>query len=374
MSPSNATPSAYFVIADISGYTGFLAENDLVHAHGVISELTSLLIEKLSSPFRFVELEGDAVFVYAPSPAVEDSERLLEILEDCYGAFRLCLEQMQTNTSCGCSACSTISDLDLKFVAHFGDYLPQETPNGTQLMGPDVVLLHRMLKNSVSSTTGIQAYAFLTDAFVGRAFLADTGLGLQAHEEQYPDVGKIHGRVVDLVGSAEVYRKNARIRISEDDADLLIEATLDAPASIAWAYFIEAERRKRWQRDTTSVETKPGDHSRMGVGVESHCDHGSYRLNHRIVDWQPFRYITMDTKPLGRSLKAPPPGYCTFEFEPIGEDQCFLSMRLRVHNRGLGMRLLLAAIGRLVVREWENHYTVLNEVLADDASKVSPTV
>lgn len=96
----DGTHSGYFVIADISGYTGFLAGNELAHAHGILAEISKLLIEKLSAPFRFVELEGDAVFVFAPEVAVEDSERLVDIIEACYAAFRIRLDQMASNTSC----------------------------------------------------------------------------------------------------------------------------------------------------------------------------------------------------------------------------------------------------------------------------------
>lgn len=118
--PSDTTETGFFVIADISGYTGFLAHNELAHAQGILGEITQLLIDKLSAPFRFVELEGDAVFVFAPSVAVEDSERLVDIMEACYAAFRMRLEQMVVNTTCECSACRAIPDLDLKLVAHFG--------------------------------------------------------------------------------------------------------------------------------------------------------------------------------------------------------------------------------------------------------------
>ena len=83
----DGTLTGYFVIADISGYTGFLANNELAHAQGILAELSDLLIEKLAAPFRFVELEGDAVFVFAPEAAVEDSERLVDIIEACYAAF-----------------------------------------------------------------------------------------------------------------------------------------------------------------------------------------------------------------------------------------------------------------------------------------------
>jgi hypothetical protein len=36
------------------------------------------------------------------------------------------------------------------------------------LAGPDVILIHRLLKNSISDDGGPQAYAFLTDACLSR--------------------------------------------------------------------------------------------------------------------------------------------------------------------------------------------------------------
>ena len=144
-----SSQSGYFAIADISGYTGYLASTELEHARGILGEITDLLIREMRAPFRFVELEGDAVFVFAPSEAVVDAERLVDIIETCYTSFRLLQEQMVSNTSCTCAACRAIKDLDLKCVVHFGEYASQQTPTGMKLLGPDVIMIHRLLKNDI---------------------------------------------------------------------------------------------------------------------------------------------------------------------------------------------------------------------------------
>ena len=65
-SPSRVTAqSGYFVIADLSGYTRFVTENDLEHAQGVLHDLVTLIIDKLGAPPQVGEPEGDAGFVYA---------------------------------------------------------------------------------------------------------------------------------------------------------------------------------------------------------------------------------------------------------------------------------------------------------------------
>ena len=313
----DGTQAGYFVIADISGYTGFLTNNELAHAHRILAELSNLLIEKLSAPFRFVELEGDGVFVFAPDVAVEDCERLLDIIEACYAAFRIRLNQMTTNTSCECSACRAIQDLDLKCVAHYGRYVPQQTPTGTKLVGSNVILVHRLLKNSVIQKTAIKAYALLTEAFISKATFREGSLGLPRHIEKYPELGVIEGRVLDLTSSLDRYREAARCCIGPEEADMEIVSELPAPPSMVWAYHVDARRRMQRQSDTTSVENRATSLGRTGIGMESHCDHGSYRMNHRIIDWQPFDYITMETVSVGKSIAKPPSGRATFAMQDL---------------------------------------------------------
>jgi len=365
----DTTQMGYFVIADISGYTGFLAHNELLHAQGILSEITGLLIESLSAPFRFVELEGDAVFVFAPSVAVEDSERLVDIMESCYAAFRIRLEQMVANTSCTCSACRRIPDLDLKYVAHFGRYVPQRTPTGTKLVGPDVILVHRLLKNAVIERTGIRAYALLTDAFIREAAFAEEGLGLPRYVEEIPELGVAEGRVLDLAGSVDRYRAAARRYIGPDEVDVEIVADLPAARSLAWGYFVDAKRRLQWQQDTSSVENQPSAGGRSGVGWESHCDHGTYRMNHRISDWQPFDYMSMQTTATGRSIVKPPDCDVTFELQELEDDHCRLVFRIRGKNRGAWARLKLFLAGPMIKREWQGHFAVLQRLLREDVAR-----
>ena len=102
---------------------------------------------------------------------------------------------MRRATTCTCSACSLIGALDLKFVAHLGSFVLQQTPTGPKPIGPDVIVVHRLLKNGVAQAFGTKAYAFLTDALLGRA---SGTLGLPAHSERYDDVGEVRGRVAKL--------------------------------------------------------------------------------------------------------------------------------------------------------------------------------
>ena len=55
--------AAYFAIADISGYTSFLAAVELDHAQDIIADFMDTVVKGLRPPFRLAKFEGDAAFV-----------------------------------------------------------------------------------------------------------------------------------------------------------------------------------------------------------------------------------------------------------------------------------------------------------------------
>jgi hypothetical protein len=71
----------------------------------------------------------------------------------------------------------------------------QTIGSGSDLLGPAVTLAHRLLKNSVRDRIGSRPYLLLTDAAATALGLASIGI---AHQEEYPDVGRVDGRVVEL--------------------------------------------------------------------------------------------------------------------------------------------------------------------------------
>ena len=65
--------SACLLIADISGYTGFLPDVERDHAHDIIADLMETLVKALRPPFRVAKFEGDAVFLNAPAEKIDVS-------------------------------------------------------------------------------------------------------------------------------------------------------------------------------------------------------------------------------------------------------------------------------------------------------------
>ena len=65
---------------------------------------------------------------------------------------------------CECEACPRIYVLDLKFILHAGGYVTQEIAGKPKLVGPEVVMAHRLLKNNAAKLVGHSAYALVTTA------------------------------------------------------------------------------------------------------------------------------------------------------------------------------------------------------------------
>ncbi len=84
--PSSAE-AACLVIADISGYTGYLAGVELDHARDILADLMGTIVSALRPGFRLAKLEGDAAFMYAITDRI-DGSILLDTIERCYFGFR----------------------------------------------------------------------------------------------------------------------------------------------------------------------------------------------------------------------------------------------------------------------------------------------
>ena len=327
----------YLLLADISGYTAFLTGTELEHSHAIIRELTKLIRERLAPPMRFVKLEGDAVFCYADAGAFADGERFVELIEVCYFDFSNGLLDMTRATTCRCDACKAIPTLGLKFVTHFGTFMVERDDGREDLAGPDVILVHRLLKNTISDAGGPQAYAFFTEACMKRL---PPSFNLPQHSEVYESFGETRGGVHDLMPVVEEMREARREYIGADDADIDVSFEVPVPPNIVWQYFVDPEKRLRWQTVQTSFKNQLNANGRMGVGSSSHCAHGPGVGDglDEYLDWRPFSYLTCRFTPLPNGTEAMPPAMETYEFIPLEDGGTSVHWRIRLLDRGPEVR------------------------------------
>jgi uncharacterized protein YndB with AHSA1/START domain len=364
VSRDQRTRRGYLVLADISGYTAFLAGTELEHANDIVHELTTLIRGRLSPPMRFVKLEGDAVFCHADEAAFAHGERLLELIESCYFDFSNRLLDMQRETTCRCAACASIGSLDLKFVAHFGTYVTDPDGDREDLAGPDVILVHRLLKNSVGDGGGPRAYAFLTDSCLERM---PPPFDLPSHSEFHESFGETTGGVHDLEPVTARMREARRVYIASEDADAEISfGEHPYPPAVVWQYFVDPEKRLRWQPLQTAIENRPNREGRLGPGASSHCAHGvGGDILREYLDWRPYSYFTNRLAPLGRGPFFFP---CieTFEFIPTDAGTT-VHYRFRLEDRRRLTRLRMLIVGPGGHRMLRRSGKGLRRILDEDA-------
>ncbi len=350
-----------FVIADVSGYTSFLTGTEFEHAQAIVEELTTLILDHVRPPMKMVKLEGDAVFYYIPGESLPEAERLLDQIETCYFDFISHLQDMKRLTTCQCRACSSMHTLDLKFFAHYGEYVVQKLAGTAEdIAGRDVILLHRLLKNSVTERTGLRGYALLTDAFVERIGRAPS---IVPHKEIYDHFGEVQCDLIDLRAVEQMMREARRDYVKPDEADIIYERIVRATPEVLWSFNIDPERRLQWQ-SIESVKITRNALGRTGAGAETHCAHGSYNRISRILDWRPFHYFTIqcDHKPAWRG----PSARITFEFTPIDTERTRISFRLQsLRRHWLIVRLTRALGRRSVQKELDAEYDRLDKILAE---------
>ncbi len=153
---------ALLVIADISGFTQFMKshENDANHAMQVVVELLRAVISAAAPPLKLAEVEGDAAFFYAICQEDGDVTRELAAIKkqvlSFFRSFYQTLHRLRAFNPCARHA----QDLRLKVVIHAGEVVIEHIHGFDKLFGMDVILTHRLLKNSVPSPE----YVLMTEA------------------------------------------------------------------------------------------------------------------------------------------------------------------------------------------------------------------
>jgi uncharacterized protein YndB with AHSA1/START domain len=361
----------FFMIADISGYTSFLSETELEHAQEIIEEITRLLLDHIQPPFKLVKLEGDAVFYYVPQEMLPEPERLLEHIEACYCDFASHMQYAKRLTHCRCRACASMHTLDLKFFAHYGEYMIQKVPGTSEdIAGRDVILLHRLLKNSVTERMGLRGYALLTNACLEKIGKSSF---ITPHTESYEHIGEVECGVYDLHAYEYRMRDTKRVYLESKDADYIYERILSASPELLWSFIIDPERRMQYQiiKELKPVRNNSG---RLGVGAEFHCDHGAFTRITRMLDWRPFHYMTNVTVQSFNKLplKAPE-SMVTFELIPVDAGHTKLSFRVRSLRRDWFTVQFLRRIAKHVFNKENNSdYDRLDKVLAKMQSEDKP--
>jgi len=193
------------ILADISGYTRFMLENQLAAVHGqeCITVLIETMLREVDIPLQLQEIEGDALFLYAAHPGDEAGWRdvLAQVRTKLPRFFEAIFEVAVPAvelTPCPCAICKNLGELKLKVIVHVGRAVFHSIAGRPQISGVDVILAHRLLKNSLPN----REYLLMTEPAyreLGREMSAEFEEGV----ESYDAFGSVKTYVQRLDGAVE---------------------------------------------------------------------------------------------------------------------------------------------------------------------------
>lgn len=249
---------AFLFMPDISGFTKFVNETEIEHSTHIIRELLEIIIEENKLDMGLVEIEGDAVFFYKLNsiPVITD---IVTQSHRMFIKFHEHLKKYESRRICQCGACKTANNLTLKFIVHSGMVSHYSINSRFKLIGKDVILIHRLLKNSVPENE----YMLFTETFFES--LANNYATLKTfsfHENE---------EMADGLSFRYKYAPTSHwlneIKIPSgnelnDHIDLIptvtISAEIPAPAEIVFTYIADLSKRNQWLAGTKNIQILSG--------------------------------------------------------------------------------------------------------------------
>ncbi|MCI2230045.1 DUF2652 domain-containing protein [Polaribacter sp. MSW13] len=148
---------ALYFMPDISGFTNFVNHTEVEHSIHIISELLEILLDIATEDFELVEIEGDALFLFATK--IPDYKRLINQTTQMLEKFHEHTKSYETKRICNCGSCRTTTNLELKFLVHYGALNFIKVKHIKKPYGREVITIHRLLKNKIP----INEYLLLTE-------------------------------------------------------------------------------------------------------------------------------------------------------------------------------------------------------------------
>jgi class 3 adenylate cyclase len=235
------------VMADISGYTAFVAGTEQDHSQEILAELMEAISRSFGGKLTVDQVEGDALCCTTERTDVGVTDWLRET----YRIFHRRLRDIRSATTCPCRACATVQDLGLKFVVHRGSFSRYEVAGRVQLHGNDVNLIHRLLKNTVP----------------GREYLLATAAALSTWPEslreqfiaapQRYDLGEVEASYLDLRPIRDAVWTEPAPSVDPETAKIRGTTRFPGTPEEVFRYFTDPKLRQIWM-GVPRVDFQPG--------------------------------------------------------------------------------------------------------------------
>ena len=188
---------ALIFIPDISGFTKFVTKCEINHTNHIISNLINIILDSNPLELKVSEIEGDAVLFYFKGMPPK-KEEIIQQSKRMFIDFHTNLKAMERNFFCKCGSCTTASNLTLKFIVHYGVCKEVPIHNSTKLIGSDVILAHKLLKNNIPE----REYILLSEKYLksqqSKLIIEEDWVDIKSNIENFENFGEIRTKYIPL--------------------------------------------------------------------------------------------------------------------------------------------------------------------------------
>lgn len=140
---------ALICIPDINGFTEFMSDTSLGLSAKVIPALLNEIIYSNTIGLKVSEIEGDAVLFYRTG----EPPPMRDLIFQCYffhRKFYQKISELRVKHISNQDSVKIPEMLGLKIIMHYGEIGLNKIGKRIKLIGEDVIIAHRLLKNSVA--------------------------------------------------------------------------------------------------------------------------------------------------------------------------------------------------------------------------------
>jgi len=269
---------ALLFIPDITGFTDFVNKTEIEHSKHIITELLEIVINSDNLKMTVSEIEGDAVLFFMKE--APNLDLLINQCEKTFINFHNHLKRYDTERICRCGACETASTLSLKFILHKGTVEIISIKDHQKLHGSDVILAHRLLKNTVPE----KEYILATDSFIEdqgwKQIENDTGINAQYRSEVYDNQGDTEYMYIPLKKLLADIGTPAPIDFPRlKNHKISLRHVIEAPLDHIYENFTNFDKRMEWNDEILESVMHGNNLNRTGSLHTCLINSGSLDIN-----------------------------------------------------------------------------------------------
>lgn len=203
---------AFMFIPDMSGFTRFITKSNSDFSRRVIPALLENIIEGNILGMNVAEIQGDAILFYKLGPP-PDIHHVARQAKQTFLQFEMTLQKLAKEAANDPQSFLSASALGLKIVVHYGEVAMAEINGNMKLMGEDVIIAHRLLKNKIPQDD----YLLLSEKYLRTQDKEGIKKALswrpiESDEERYEHLGVISYSHITLKPFAEYLIKKNTFR------------------------------------------------------------------------------------------------------------------------------------------------------------------